>query len=460
MLASAMNDLVSNEGAAPKRTLSERLGLHRPELKAWALYDLANSPFMTTIVTAIFPIYFSAIATADGSMTKADATAKLSIATAIGLAIGALVAPVLGAIADHAPVKKKFLGFFIVFGAAATSAMFVLESGAWMTAAVLFALGNIAATCGFVFYDSLLPHIATRAEIDRVSTAGYALGYLGGGILLLVQVVAMANPQWFGVAEGDDVLVRLSFVSVAVWWLVFSIPLFRHVPEPRILPKEKAPGGLALIGYSISGLRETLRELKRYRQAMLFMIAFLVYNDGIGTIARMAAIYGEEVGISRDLLIVAIVGTQFLGVPFSFMFGGIAGKIGAKKAIYIGLLIYACISVLGYFMEANWHFLVLAFLVSLVQGGTQALSRSLFASLIPKHKSAEFFGLFAVFERFAGVLGPLVFAIVALSMGSSRTAILAIIAFFVFGALLLARVNIEEGRRVATEADADAEAQA
>ncbi|MBT8492378.1 MAG: MFS transporter [Deltaproteobacteria bacterium] len=417
------------------------------------MYDWANSAFITTVVTAVFPIYFASLATAGDQMSKADATGKLSLTTTIAMAIGAVLAPILGAIGDRVPIKKKLLAAFLLIGAGATGAMYFLQAGRWVMAAWLFGVGNVAATCSFVFYDSLLPHIASRDEVDRVSTAGYALGYVGGGILLALQLAAIANPQWFGVGEGSDAVVRAVFVSVAAWWLFFSIPLFRRVPEPPTTVDSNAPRTAAIVGRSLVGLIQTLRELKHHRQALLFMFAFLIYNDGIGTIIRMAAIYGDEIGIESGILIQAILMTQFIGIPCSFAFGGLAGKLGTKKAIFVGLSVYCLVSVLGYFMSEGWHFLLLAALVGMVQGGTQALSRSLFSSLIPKQKSAEFFGLFAVFERFAGVLGPLVFTLVIVALGSSRTAILSVIGFFIIGAFLLTRVDVEAGQAAAREAE-------
>lgn len=416
------------------------------------MYDWANSAFITTMVTAVFPIYFATLAEA-GGLTGTQATARLGLTTTIALGIGALLAPVLGAIADHAPVKKRFLAVAVVIGAGATGAMFMARGGDWQLAAVLFGLANVAATAGFVFYDSLLPHIAAPDEVDQVSTAGYALGYLGGGFLLAVQVAVMLNPGWFGLETGNDLLVRLVFVSVAAWWLIFTIPLLRRVPEPPVLAGRRSAGGV--IGRSLRGLMHTLRELSRFRQALLFMIAFLAYNDGIGTIYRMATIYGKEIGISTGTLIIAILITQFIGVPCAFAFGSIARRIGSKHSIYLGLCVYVVITGLGYFMTEDWHFLVLAALVGLVQGGTQALSRSLFATLIPKQKSGEFFGLFAIFEKFAGIFGPLVFTLVITWTGSSRVAIFAIVGFFAIGAAVLRLVDVDEGRRAARHAEAE-----
>jgi len=251
------------------------------------------------------------------------------------------------------------------------------------------------------------------------------------------------------------VAVRASLASVAVWWVVFSIPLFRDVPEPAGRPKSgERPVGQTLVN-AARRLLETLRELRRYRQAFMLLLAFLLYNDGIQTIIRMATTYGTEIGIDENAMIGALLITQFIGVPFGFLFGFFAQRIGAKRAVFVGLMIYSAITVLGYFMRTAMHFYMLAILVGMVQGGTQALSRSLFASMIPKHKSSEFFAFFGVFERYAGILGPAVFAWVVAHSGTSRNAILSVLAFFVIGGGLLTLVDVDEGRRAARAADPD-----
>jgi UMF1 family MFS transporter len=432
----------------------DRLGLHRKELRAWAMYDWANSAMVTTIVTAVFPIYFSAVAGAD--LGSAQATYRLALATTLALAIIAVLSPILGTLADQAGIRKQLLGGFLVIGVVAVSLMFFIERGDWLYAAVLFIVANIAVNGSFVFYDSFLPHIASRDEMDRVSTAGYALGYVGGGILLALNLAWIQRPEWFGLPHGPDLTpaqqtlpTRLAFLSVAVWWLLFSIPLFRHVPEPagarvrRISVKD-----------AFSTLRETFRHLGRYRQAVIMLLAFLIYNDGIGTIIRMATIYGTELGIGRGALIASIMIVQFVGIPFAFLFGAFAKWIGNKRAVMVGLVVYGIISIFGYFMRTGTHFLILALMVGMVQGGTQALSRSLFASLIPRQQSAEFFGFFAVVEKFAGIFGPALFAQVIALTGSSRGAILSVIAFFVVGGVLLHFVDVEQGQRAAREAEA------
>jgi UMF1 family MFS transporter len=419
-----------------------RVGLHRRELRAWAMYDWANSAFQTTVITAIFPDFFASVAAAD--LPPAVATARFAWATTVAVAITAAVGPVLGAIADYRAIRKRMLGAFMAVGVLATLLMAGIGRGDWTYAAAVFVVANIGIAVSFVFYDSLLPHIAAPDEMDRVSTAAYAIGYLGGGLLLVVNLLWILQPQMFGLADALTAI-RLSFVSVAVWWLVFSIPLFRRVPEPPRVLEDDESGRERTIGAAFVRLRETFQELRGYRQAFLMLIAFLLYNDGIQTIIRMATIYGAEIGIDRNARIAAFVLVQFAGVPFSFLFGSVAARIGAKTAIFAGLAVYTGISMLGYFMTTAWQFFLLAFLVATVQGGTQALSRSLFARMIPKHKSSEYFGFFSVFEKFAGVAGPALFAASVTIFGSSRAAVLSVIMFFAAGALVLTRVNVEEG---------------
>ena len=424
-----------------------RLGLRTREQRAWAMYDWANSAFQCTIITAVFPIYFAKVA-AEG-MPDALATARFAMATTLALTVTAIMAPVLGAYADYAGVKKRLLGVFLGLGVIATAAMYLIGPGDWKLAAWLFIASNICISASFVFYDSLLPHIADGEEMDRVSSAGYALGYLGGGLLLAINLAWILKPQMFGLRDSG-VASRVSFVSVAVWWLLFSIPLFRRVPEPSVRPSDLPPG-IGPVRASFQQLGATIRELRRFREAFLMLVAFLIYNDGIGTIIRMAGPYGQEIGLPQNALISAFVMVQFVGIPFAFAFGALADRIGAKRAIFLALIVYVGISIVGYFMTSVWQFWLLSFMVAMVQGGSQALSRSLFASMIPKEKSSEFFGFFGVFEKFAGIFGPALFAITVQLTGSSRHAILSVIGFFVVGAALLARVDVAKGQAAARE---------
>ena len=434
-----------------KDNLLARLGLHRPELRAWAMYDWANSAFQTTVITAVFPDFFASVAAAD--LPPAVATARYAWATTIAVAVIAVLGPILGALADYRALKKRMLGIFMTIGVAATLMMATIDRGEWQYAAMLFMVANVAIAGSFVFYDSLLPHIAAPEEMDRVSTGAYAVGYLGGGLLLVINLLWILMPQTFGIPD-TLAAIKLSFISVGVWWLVFSIPLFRGVPEPARVLEQDETGAENPVRVAFVRLRETFQELRGHRQAFLMLVAFLLYNDGIQTIIRMATIYGAEVGIDRNARIAAFVLVQFVGVPFAFLFGGLAGRIGAKTAIFLALAVYTGISILGFFMTEAWHFFVLAFLVATVQGGSQALSRSLFARMIPRHKSSEYFGFFSVFEKFAGVAGPALFAASVTFFGSSRAAVLSVILFFMAGALVLTRVNVAEGEAQARRSSA------
>ena len=422
------------------------------------MYDWANSAFVLSVVTTIFPIFFADVAAHD--LPGPLATQRFSWATALALVTVALMAPFLGAVADYAGIKKRMLSVFLAIGATATALMYFIDPGQWLLAAALFAVANVGAQGSFVFYDSLLPHIARRDEMDRVSAAAYAVGYFGSSILLVAQFALILRPGLFGLPAGPGLPLearslpaRLGFLSVAVWWVMFSIPLFRRVPEPaRRLEADERPGQSA-IRVGLVRLLETVRELRLYRHAFLMLVAFLIYNDGIGTIIRMATIYGRELGIEQAALMGSILVVQLVGVPFAFLFGSLAGRIGVKRSILLGLTVYVGVAIYAYFIETAIEFFALAFMVGMVQGGTQALSRSLFASLIPRHKSAEFFGLYGVLDKFAGTLGPTVFASAIAVTGSSRQAIPTIVIFFLVGAFLLTRVDVEAGRAIARQAE-------
>jgi UMF1 family MFS transporter len=443
----------------PPTSLLARLGLDRPELRAWAMYDWAASSMQTTIMVAVFPIYFVKVAGA--GLPQGGATQRLAVVNTVALVLIALASPVLGAVSDYGGNKKQFLAGFMFLGVAAVAGLFFVHTGDVGLASWLFIAALIGVAGSFVFYEALLPHIARRGEIDRVSTAGYAVGYIGGGLLLALNLAWIQKPAWFGLPSGPGLdesaatlPARLAFLSVAAWWLLFSIPLFRRVPEPAARLETDERAGESPVRMAFVHLGETFRELRGYRQAFLMLLAFLIYNDGIQTIIKMATAYGTEMGIGQSALIGAILLVQFVGIPCSFLFGTLAGRIGAKRALFLGLLAYTVISVLGYYMKTATHFYVLAGLVGMVQGGTQALSRSLFASMIPHHKSGEFFGFFSVFEKFAGIFGPLIFAGTIAATGSSRNAILSVIGFFAVGAAILAFVDLEQGQREARAADA------
>ncbi|MGZ8868989.1 MAG: MFS transporter [Thermoanaerobaculia bacterium] len=406
----------------------------------------------TTIMVAVFPIYYIEVAGAGAGGTKAAQWWALS--NGIAIAIVAVLSPILGAIADYAAAKKKMLAAAMGVGVLACAGMFFIGTGELRLATTLFVLAAIGSAAAVVFYDALLPHIASGDEVDRVSTGAFAIGYLGGGVMLMLNLAAILRPSWFGLGGEDPTLpVRLSLVAVAVWWLLFSIPMFRGVPEPPRRLEQDEDVGQNPARVALSRLVETFHELRGYKHAFLMLLAFLIYNDGIATIQKMAAAYGTELGIPKGSVIAAILIVQFVGIPATFLFGAIAGSIGAKRAIFAGLVVYLLISVVGYYMRTTAHFYILAGLVGLVQGGTQALSRSMFATLIPRHKSGEFFGFYSVFSKFAGIFGPFLFASIIGATGSSRNAILAVIVFFIAGGAILTFVNVEEGERTARAAE-------
>jgi UMF1 family MFS transporter len=425
------------------RTKSQINHTYARIVNAWCMYDWGSSAFSTTVEAAVLPVYFEGVAAA--SLPGNMATVYWGYTNAIALLITALLAPILGSIADYTGGKKRLLTIFAGMGILGTALMILIDRGDWPLALVLFLFGTIGISASYIFYNALLPHVARLEDIGYVSSKGYALGYLGGGILLAANIL-MIQVIWAGSNLGP----RLSFLTVAIWWAIFTVPLLRRVPEP--------PANTTGIGEGVNpvaaGFRrigQTFREIRKYRQLFFFLLAFWLYNDGIGTIIKMATIYGAEIGIGMIDLIGALLLTQFVGIPFSLLFGKFSSRIGTKRAIMLGLGWYTLITISGYFMSQAWHFWTLAFAVGMVQGGTQALSRSLFGLMAPKARSAEFFGFYDISSKFAGIAGPALFAMVGQLAGSSRLSIVALIIFFIGGILLLTRVDEQEGIRVAAE---------
>ncbi len=422
-------------------------------VNAWVMYDWANSAFATTMMAGFMPIYFHTMATRAG-LSDVNATSAWGLVVTIALLIVAVLAPGMGFMADRMAGKKRFLTIFAVVGAVASILLFLPNGDMYKLAGAIYIIGNIGFAGANIFYNALLPHVAKEEDIDQVSTRGYALGYLGGGLLLIINVLMFSMPELFGIPDAE-MGVRLSFVTVGLWWLGFTIPLWRHVREPKTIYQDRIGYGPALR----SGFREmanTFRNIQKYPEAFKLLLAFWLYNDGIGTIIKMATIYGTEIGIDQTQMIGALALVQFVGIPFSFAFGSMAKKIGAKTSVLIGLGIYSMIAIGGYFMTTAVHFWILAFLVGLVQGGTQALSRSMFGMMIPKVRSGEFFGFYSVSDKFAGIVGPAVFGAVGALTGSSRFGIVSLVVFFIGGGLLLTRVNTTKGISDARAAEAAA----
>jgi UMF1 family MFS transporter len=404
---------------------------------SWALYDWANSAFATTVMAGFFPVFFQKFWSTD--VAPVDTTSRLGYANAIaGFAI-AVLAPILGAIGDRGGRRKQFLFFWTLLGVGATGALYFVAQGEWFPAALLFVLGTMGFNGGIVFNDSLLLDVAGPGELDRVSAFGYSLGYLGGGVLFLVNVVMVSKPAWFGLADAGQA-VRMSFVTVAVWWLLFTIPLMRNVRESQRGPH------LGFLDATRTGFRElatTIGKVRQYRVIVMFLLAYWFYIDGVNTIIKMAVNYGVSLGLDTNALLTALLVTQFVGFPAALFFGWLGDRIGPKRGILIGLLVYVGITVYAYFLDSEIEFYAMAVVVGLVQGGVQSLSRSLFGRLVPEGKNAEFFGFFNMMGKFATVLGPLLIAIVAGVTRDERASIISLIALFVIGGFLLLRVPVD-----------------
>ncbi|MBN1571972.1 MAG: MFS transporter [Deltaproteobacteria bacterium] len=432
----------------------------RKKILSWCMYDWANSGFATTILAAVMPIFYVKVAGAN--LAPVQATSNWGFTNSIAMLTAAILAPILGAMADHSGSRKRFLALFMGVGSLGTASLVVISTGDWLLASGLYLIGRIGFSASNIFYDSLLPSVAGD-RIDQVSTGGYAIGYLGGGILLAINLLMIQKPALFGIHEYMGVSAvewgtRLSFVTVGLWWALFSIPVLKNVPEP---PSIKMAGEYkSSIAASFQRIGLTFSEIKKFREALKFLIAYWLYNDGIGTIIVMATAFGTEIGIGQGHLIGALLMVQFAGIPFTLLFGTIAKKLSPKTGILISLTIYSAISIGGYFMSSPIHFWILAFCVALVQGGSQGLSRSLFGAMIPRSKTAEFFGFYDISSKFSGVLGPLVFGLVGTLTGTSRLSILAVVFFFITGGFLLLFVDHEKGKALAREAEAKIEGMA
>ena len=404
----------------------------------WALYDWANSAFATTVLAGFFPILFKEYWNA--GVDAATSTARLGEASSLASLIGAILAPLLGAIADRAGRRKASLFAFTMLGVVMTGTLGMVEKGHWQLASLCFVLAQIGFAGGLGFYDSLLVGVTRREHYDRVSGLGYALGYLGGGVLFALNVAMVLMPVTFGFEDGAAAA-RFSFFTVALWWALFSLPLFFWVPEAINPPRV---GVIQAVGDGLRELRQTLSHLARARNIALFLAAYWFYIDGVDTMIRMAVDYGLSLGFKSGDLITALLIVQFVGFPATLVFGWLGQRFGPKPGIFIALAVYACVTIWAARMETVGQFYLLAVFIALVQGGVQALSRSYYARLIPPDKSAEFFGFYNMLGKFAAVLGPWLMGMVTLATGDVRTGLLSILVLFGIGGGLLFFVRSPE----------------
>jgi len=415
------------------------------QVLSWALYDWANSAFATAVLAGFFPLFFKEFWSSD--LTATESTFQLGLANSLASTVIVILAPVLGAMADVGGVRKRLLLLFALLGICMTAGLyFVAQGQAWLALA-LFTLASIGFSGSIVFYDSLIVSVTEDQHYDVVSAYGYALGYLGGGLLFTATVAMTLWPELFGLASAA-VAVQISFICVSVWWLVFTIPLLMFVPEQR---KSGHLNAVAVIKGGFQQLFASFQKVRRLRYVFLFLLAYWLYIDGVDTIVRMAVDYGMALGFSPNNLITALLITQYIGFPSAIAFGFLGKRIGAKTAILICIGIYFAVTVWAYRMDSIEEFYVLAIVIGLVQGGVQALSRSLYARLIPPNKSAEFFGFYNMLGKFAAILGPLMVGIVGMLTDNSRLAILSISILFISGGVLLYFVNVEAGQKMAAE---------
>jgi UMF1 family MFS transporter len=404
---------------------------------SWAMYDWANSAFATTVMAGFFPVFFQKFWSTD--VTATETTSRLGYGSAIAGAVIAILAPILGAIADRGGTRKKFMFAWTLLGVAATGALYFTAKGEWVAALTLFVLATIGFNGGIVFNDALLLDVAKPGELDRVSAFGYSLGYLGGGLLFLVNMLMVQYPTTFGLADSAQA-VQVSFITVAAWWLIFTIPVMRGVRETATGPSHSM---LAAIGIGFRELKNTIAHVRQYRTLVMFLVAYWFYIDGVNTIIKMAVNYGTALGLDTGKLLLALLVTQLVGFPAALLFGWLGDRIGPKRGILIGLVVYGAITVYAYFLDSEREFFVLACTVGLVQGGVQSLSRSLFGRLVPDGKNAEFFGFYNMMGKFATVLGPLLIAIVAGITHNERASIISLVLLFLVGGALLWRVPIK-----------------
>lgn len=403
---------------------------------SWALYDWGNSAFSTTVMAGFFPIFFKQYWSQ--GIDAVTTTARLGTAISISSLFIALLSPTLGVIADLKGYKKKFCLFFTVTGALSCTWMGFLGQGEWQNAMFAYGLAMMSFNAASVFYDSLLPSVASPRQMDFASSLGYALGYLGGGVLFLLNVLMYSFPSAFGISDGVSA-VKISFLMVAVWWLLFSIPLVRNVKEET--GEIKSHNFTVLIKKSFATLNRTIRELAKEKNILTFIVAYWLYIDGVYTVMTMAVDFGISIGLEAQDLIAALLITQFVGFPAAYFFGKLTQRWGTRRPILFCIGVYSVTVIAAVSMSQAWHFYLLATVIGLVQGGVQSLSRSLFGRMIDKKKSGEYFGFFNLVGRFASILGPLVVAMGALITGNSRWGIAGLLVLFLLGGGLLLKVR-------------------
>lgn len=405
--------------------------------KSWILYDWANSAYSIAITTAILPIFFKDVVAkgVDPNMS----TAYWGYASSLSTLLISILAPILGAIADYKNFKKRlFTGFFFV-GVVATGLLVTLNQGDFIKCIVIYTLSVIGFSGANIFYDAFLVDVTEEKKMDWISSLGFGFGYIGSTIPFIVGIIFIMKPSLIGL--GSTVAAtKLAFFITAVWWLIFTIPMIKNVKQKYYIEPSKH-----VMKESLSRLLDTIKHVKEYKVIFMFLIAYFFYIDGVSTIIRMSSVYGRDVGISGNNLLIILLVVQFVAFPFAILYGKLAEKYSAKTMLLIGIVIYTGLTFYAYFIKSVLGYWILAMLVASSQGGIQALSRSFYGKIIPKNKSSEFFGLYNILGRFSSILGPFLMAIVTQLTGNSRLGVFSLVILFVIGGGLLLKVNYEEG---------------
>ena len=401
---------------------------------SWSLYDWGSSAYSITITTAVFPIFYKSSATAAG-VDAADSTAYLGYTIAIFTFILALLGPILGTIADYRDMKKKFFTFFMILGVAFTAFLAFIPFDNWILLLICYTFAALGATGANVFYDSFIVDITTDERMHKVSSRGYSLGYIGSTIpfLLSIVIILLAGQEIIPISTTNAS--RIAFLITALWWGIFSIPMFKHVKQVHFIEREQNP-----IRESFKRLGKTFKEIRQYRAIFLFLLAYFFYIDGVGTVINMSTAYGTDLGLGTTTLLIVLFATQVVAAPFAILYGKLASKFSEKKMLYVGIIVYIIVCTYAFFLKTAVDFWILAMLVATSQGGIQALSRSYFGKLIPKENSNEFFGFYNVFGKFAAIMGPLLVAVTSQITGKSNYGVFSLIILFIIGFILLTRV--------------------
>lgn len=405
--------------------------------RSWMLYDLANSAFSIIVSTAIFPIYFKSVAESAG-VSSVDGTAYYGYAVSLATFILALLGPVLGTIADYKGMKKKFFVFFFALGVLGTASL-ALPFASWVLLAVFYVIATVGSSGANIFYNSFLTDITEEKRFDEVSAKGFAVGYIGSVIPFVAAIAVIFLAQAGIIPLSVGAASQIAFLITALWWGLFTIPFLKNVKQVYYVERE----GQIILG-SFKRLWQTFKDIRQYRNILIFLIAYFFYIDGVGTIINMSTAYGTDVGLDATGLLVALLVVQIVAAPFAVLFGKLARKFGRKNMLYVAILVYTFVCIFALFLDTLIEFWFLALMVGTVQGGIQAISRSFYASMVPKDKSNEFFGFYNIFGKFASVLGPFLLAVTTQLTGSSTYGVFSIIILFIIGFVVLLFVKEEK----------------